>query len=146
MKLPYYLFIAFLFFYSCNEVQNKNTASAANIKIVTQLFDYFNAHDWPKMASLYSDTANFKDPSFGIQVVKQSQAQTIKKYSELQAFIPNIHDSITAMYASGEKNIIVEFTSTGTMLDGQHMELPICAIFTLQEGKIVGDYTYYDNQ
>ena len=41
--------------------------------------------------------------------------------------------------------MIVEFISTGTAEDGSQFELPICTIFTIENGKITKDFTYYDN-
>ena len=50
-------------------MQEKNTI------IANQLFEYFNKHDWPKMANLYTDPAEFKDPSFGVEPIKQTRQQ-----------------------------------------------------------------------
>lgn len=52
------------------------------------LFERFNQHDWEGMAALYTDTAEFKDPSFGKGMVKQTRAETVKKYKELNALFP----------------------------------------------------------
>ena len=41
--------------------------------------------------------------------------------------------------------MIVEFVSTGTAPDGTKFELPIVSIFTIEEGMITKDWTYYDN-
>ena len=120
-------------------------ASSENEKLVKLYFDHFNKHDWAKMASLYTETADFKDPSFGQDVVKQTRAQTITKYTELNAQFKDIHDEVSAMYPSGDKHIIVEFISSGTAPDGSKFTLPICTIFALENGLITKDFTYYDN-
>lgn len=49
------------------------------------------------------------------------------------------------MYPSGENHIIVEFVSSGTAPDNSKFELPICTIFTIENGLITKDFTYYDN-
>jgi ketosteroid isomerase-like protein len=137
-------FLLFLSLYSCT-TQNKKDMTADNEKLIKQYFDHFNNHDWVKMASLYADPADFRDPSLGQEIVKQTRAQTVKKYEELSAAFKDIRDSITAIYPSGEKHIIVEFVSSGTAPDGSKFTLPICTIFTIENGLITKDYTYYDN-
>ena len=110
------------------------------------MFERFNQHDWEGMAALYTDTAEFKDPSFGKGIVKQTRAETVKKYKDLNAMFTNFRDSVTALYPSGDKHVTVEFISKGTAPDGTVFELPICTILTIENGFITKDYTYYDNQ
>lgn len=140
--LTTFLLFAAIILSSCN---NSNTTSTDNEKLVKQYFDHFNNHDWTKMANMYSETADFKDPSLGQGIVKQTRQQTIDKYSQLNQIFPDIHDEIIQIYPSGDKHIIVEFVSTGTSPDGPTFELPICTIFTIEDGIITKDFTYYDN-
>jgi len=116
-----------------------------NMDLVNQYFEHFNNHDWKKMAEMYTETAEFKDPSLGQGIVKQTREQTAKKYSELNEAFPDLKDNVIQVYPSGENHIIVEFVSSGTAPDGSKFELPICTIFTIENGKIVKDFTYYDN-
>jgi ketosteroid isomerase-like protein len=97
------------------------------------------------MAEMYSETADFKDPSLGKGIVKQTREQTARKYADLNALFPNLKDEILEMYPSGDNHVIVEFLSTGTAPDSTKFELPICTIFTIENGKITKDFTYYDN-
>ena len=64
--------------------------------------------------------------------------------TELQQTIPDIHDSLLQLYHAGN-HVIVEFISRGTAPDKTAFLLPICTIFEIKQGKIVSDYTYYDN-
>lgn len=112
---------------------------------IQRYFTYFNQHDWNKLAEMYIEKAQFKDPSLGKGIVTQNRQQTIQKYSELQKVFPDIHDTIIAIYPSGEKHIIVEFISTGTAPDKSKFELPITTIFTIENNLISSDFTYYDN-
>lgn len=114
--------------------------------VVRLMFERFNQHDWEGMAALYTDTAEFKDPSLGKGIVKQTRTETIKKYKELNGFFPDIRDSVVAMYPSGDKVVTVEFISKGKGQDGTVLELPISTIITVENGFISKDYTYYDNQ
>jgi ketosteroid isomerase-like protein len=132
--------LAVLFLLSaCNKQQEENK------KLVQQYFEYFNSHNWNKMAAIYSDTADFKDPTLGQGIVKQTRKQILEKYSELNKIFPNLKDEITAMYPSGDNNIVVEFTSSGIAADSSKFELPICTIFTIENGLITKDFTYFDN-
>jgi isopentenyldiphosphate isomerase len=59
--------------------------------------------------------------------VKQSQQQTIAKYTELAKMFPDIRDSVISVYPSDSNYIIVEFISKGSM-PSNTFELPICTI------------------
>jgi hypothetical protein len=56
---------------SCTN-QSKTTImkSTENEKLIKTYFEHFNNHDWKKMAEMYTETADFKDPSLGIGIVK----------------------------------------------------------------------------
>lgn len=136
-------FILFLFI-SCNP-DKKDLTMNTNIKLVKSYFELFNKHDWVKLSALYIEDAEFKDPSLGKGIVKQSRAQFINKYSELCGIFPDLRDNVIQIYSSGEKHVIVEFVSTGTAEDGAKFELPICTIFTIEAGQITKDFTYFDN-
>jgi ketosteroid isomerase-like protein len=116
-----------------------------NMETATEMFAAFNAHDWQKMTSYYSSDANYLDPAYGMEYVKKSSAEIIEKYSGMEKMFPNIHDEVKGMYASGDK-VTVEFISTGSSGDSIKFSLPICAVLTFQNGKIISDATYYDNQ
>lgn len=128
---------------ACNK--SLNTASTENERIVRQCYEHFNKHEWEKMAALYTETAEFKDPSLGQDVVKQSRQQIVEKYTALTEMFPDVKDEVVQIYPSGDKHIIVEFVSTGTAPDSSKFELPICTIFTIENGQIAKDFTYYDN-
>ena len=145
MKKVFTLFIIAIAIASCNLKNNKNMETTENEKLVKQYFENFNNHDWVKMANMYAEVAEFKDPSLGQGLVKQTRQQIIAKYTELNKVFPNIHDNVIQTYTSGDQHIIVEFISTGTAPDNSTFELPICTILTIENGKITKDFTYYDN-
>lgn len=123
----------------------KNSASTDNETLVKQYFEHFNKHEWAKMANMYAENAEFKDPSLGQGIVKQTRQQIMDKYAELNKIFPNLHDQVIQIYPSGDKHIIVEFVSTGTAPDNTKFELPICTILTIENGLITKDFTYFDN-
>jgi ketosteroid isomerase-like protein len=141
MKNLIFAFIVTVILNACSNKQGNN----ANEKLVRQYFEYFNTHDWNKLVSMYADTTDFKDPTLGLGIVKQTRKQTLEKYTELNKIYPNIKDEITAIYPSGDKHIIVEFTSTGMAVDSTTFRLPICSILTIENGLITKDFTYFDN-
>ena len=137
------------FVFSCKQNEEKviisESNSANNEKVARELFVHFNNHNWQKMADLYIENAEFKEPASGMVVHQKSKEMIIKEYSELQNQFPDVQDSVVAVYPSGDKNVIVEFVSKGTLPDQSKFELPICTIFTIENGKITKDYTYFDN-
>ncbi len=139
------LVVAFLIISCNNQNQPKPMETTKNEKLVKVYFEYFNSHNWKKMSEMYIETADFKDPSFGKGIVKQTRKQTEDKYAELNKIFPDLHDKIVQIYPSGENHIVVEFVSTGTAPDNSKLELPICTVFTIENGLITKDFTYFDN-
>lgn len=133
-----------IFFISCTTNKSELIMSK-NIELVKTYFELFNKHQWNELSKLYIKDAEFKDPSLGQGIVKQTRDQFIVKYSELNAIFPDLRDDIVQIYPSGEKHVIVEFISTGTAEDNSKFELPICTIFTIENGQIIKDYSYFDN-
>ena len=128
-----------------NQTKEKTMATSTNEKLVKQYFEHFNNHEWTKMANMYAETTDFKDPSLGQGIVKQTRQQIVDKYSELHKVFPDLHDQVIQTYPSGDKHIIVEFVSSGTAPDHSKFELPICTIFTIENGLIIKDFSYFDN-
>jgi ketosteroid isomerase-like protein len=134
-------------FLSCNSSKKdlkEIDKSAANKALIVQYFNHFNNHEWQKMADMYTERPEMKDPAYGLTNVKMTKADIVKKYSELNEMIPDLHDSVINMYDAND-NIIVEFESSGTAPDGSKFKLPICTIFEIKNGQIAKDLTYYDN-
>lgn len=145
MKILLTLSILILALIACNNSKKNTMATSDNEKLVKTYFEHFNRHEWKKMAEMYSENAEFKDPSLGPGIVKQTWPQIIKKYSELNQVFPDLNDKVIQIYPSGDNHIIVEFVSSGTATDGSKFELPICTVFTFENGIITKDFTYYDN-
>lgn len=112
-------------------------------KIVRQLFDSFNRHQWAEMAGLYAENAEFLDLAFGAAYVARTHEQIQRHYEELHQLFPDIRDEVTSLVSCGDK-VVVEFISSGTDSGGSSWSLPICTVFTVKENKIARDATYYD--
>lgn len=145
MKKLSILLIAAFTLIACSNPKEKTMAVSANEKLVEKYFEYFNKHQWRQLADMYVETSEFKDPSLGHGIVKQTRQQIIDKYSQLNKIFPDIHDQVLQIYPSGDEHIIVEFVSSGTAADNSKFELPICVIFTIKNGLIVKDFSYFDN-
>ena len=143
MKKLILIFSLIIAMFSCNKSSNQ---SSENQAIIKKLYEHFNKHEWQKMADLYVEVIDFKDPSFGTEITKQTRQQTAQKYSEMEKMFPDVRDEVVQIYDSGNNVVIVEFVSTGTAPDGTKFKMPICSIYTIENGKIAKDFTYYDNQ
>ena len=130
---------------SCEPVKKTSLEVVNHEPLINTYFEHFNHHAWEKMASMYADSAYFKDPSLGKGVMMQSRKDIIEKYAGLEQMFPDIQDEVKETYPSGNNYIIVEFISRGTAPDGSKFELPICTIFRIENGLITQDFTYYDN-
>lgn len=135
--------IALLFLSTSFYARNK-PGEVKNADVVRAMFEAFNQHEWQKMASFYEEQAQFLDPSYGPRYVSRSRQQTVEHYLELEKMFPDIKDELTHMIVSGNQ-VVVQFVSTGTAPNGARWQLPICTVFTLRDGKIITDATYYDN-
>lgn len=145
MKKLLTLFFTILSLIACNNTKEKTIETSDNEKLVKLYFEHFNNHEWTKMANMYAEISEFKDPSLGQGIVKQTRQQIIDKYSELNKVFPDLHDQVIQTYPSGNKHIIVEFVSSGTGPDKVKFELAICTILTIEKGVITKDFTYFDN-
>lgn len=145
MKKLALIIFATLTIVSCNNQKQQKMNSTENEKLVIKYFEHFNNHEWEKMANMYVENSEFKDPSLGKGIVKQTRKEIVEKYSELNKIFPDLHDKVIQTYLSGDNHIIVEFISTGTAPDNSKFELPICTILTIENGMIVKDFTYFDN-
>jgi ketosteroid isomerase-like protein len=149
MKKAYTLLFSVVVLVACNNPQTPvaatvNATTDNNVAVVRQMFDAFNTHDWARMYSFYDPGARYLDPAFGLEYVMKTEEEIVGKYTGMQKYFPDIRDSLTGVYPSGDK-VIVEFISMGKAADGTSFKLPIVSILTVRDGKIVTDATYYDN-
>jgi hypothetical protein len=117
-----------------------------NVELAKKAFATFNAHDWAAHANCFSESCKNLDPSLGSDYVVLDHKEKVAKYEKLNQWSPDIKDSITNIFGAGDK-VLVQFISSGTArMDStdQKWSLPICTVFTIKEGLIVMDETYYD--
>lgn len=142
-----FLFISVLIFIQCSCVNNsKMDIVENNIDIAKKSFAAFNAHNWEEQASYFSDTCQYIDPSYGDTPVVKSRIEKIEKYLKMEEMSPDIKDEITSIFGAEDK-VVIQFISSGTAKTEQgdyKWSLPICCVFTFQNGLIVKDATYYN--
>ncbi|MBT1703835.1 nuclear transport factor 2 family protein [Chryseosolibacter indicus] len=131
--------LAFVLIAFVSHAQNRNK----NLEATQHIFEAFNAHKWEQMLSYYSKDAVFHDASLGKPI--QDPETILKRHQHLEEYFNDIRVDLKSIYPSGE-NVIIEFVSTGTSVQGEKLNLPICTILTFKDGKVVRDATYYDNQ
>jgi ketosteroid isomerase-like protein len=128
---------------ACNNNAKKEVATEQEA-FIKAYFALFNQHKWEQLANLYAPQVQIKDPAYGTHTITMQPPEILKKYKELQQMVPDVKDSVTTIYSSGN-SCIVAFTSTGTDANGKKFSLPICTIMTIEKGKLTADLTYYDN-
>jgi len=81
------LFMLITALISCNDKDVSNS-TAVNIEITNQYFENFNNHNWGKVAEMYAETVECKDPSFGNKIVRQAKEQIFQRISEMEKSYP----------------------------------------------------------
>lgn len=127
-----------------SNANDNNDLNNKNVKLVHELFKKFNAHDWEAVGNMYTDKASFKFPDKGNKIIVSTIKETIERYEELHKYFPDIQNEIINIYPS-KNSVIVEFISRGNSADNIKLELPICIILTFENGKIIKDFTYYND-
>jgi ketosteroid isomerase-like protein len=108
--------------------------------IVQRLFSAFNRHDIDTMARLYASDAILESPDFCS--ARRGPEGVRKTYADLFRTFPDIVDQVTGSVASGER-VAVQFVAHSQGFGASH-ELRLATFFTIRNGLIVHDETYFD--
>ncbi|MEM8896318.1 MAG: nuclear transport factor 2 family protein [Bacteroidota bacterium] len=137
MKSTLTILITFI----CATALAQSNLAEQNRKIALGVFEAFNAHNWELMISHYHQDVILEDPSLeGTQIGTSGMKEKYEGYAE---YVPNIQDAVVNIYAF-DQNVVIEFISHGTTVEGETFSLPICTVMTIKDGKITRDATYYD--
>ncbi|WP_158563381.1 nuclear transport factor 2 family protein [Chitinophaga silvatica] len=140
-----YIPLSLLLFFVLSCVEPGGKISFNNNKeVIRSLFEAYNNHDWATVAGCYADSTLFLDASLGDSAIYQTQEATIKRYQALHQKYPDMKAEIKDIYSDGN-HVIVEFVAVGTARNSQ-MKLAQCAVFTLKDGKIVENNTYFERK
>jgi ketosteroid isomerase-like protein len=125
-----------------NSTATSNGVESPAQAVVRRLFSAFNRHDLDAIAHLYAgdavlDSTDFCAKRLGPEAVRRT-------YSELFRLFPDITDRVVASVAS-EDRVAVQFVShsQGFM---PTQEIRLATFFTIRNGLILTDETYFDAQ
>jgi steroid delta-isomerase-like uncharacterized protein len=110
--------------------------------LVEAYFAAFNQHDVDAVMDLYAPHATMLDPTYdepveGKDVIRQHLV-------DLFAAVPDVNDEVVSTVVQ-PGFAAVEIVATGTAVGTtEPFTLPIATIFTIADGRITRDATYYD--
>jgi steroid delta-isomerase-like uncharacterized protein len=111
-------------------------------EVVRRLFSAFNRHDLEALVQLYAgdavlDSTDFCRKRLGPEGVRRT-------YLELFRSFPDVSDQVVATVASGDR-VAVQFISHSQGF-APTQEIRLATFFTIREGLILSDETYFDAQ
>jgi ketosteroid isomerase-like protein len=114
------------------------------IKTVRNKFAAFNQHDVAAIEEIYSTTATLNSPDYRNLVGNKPIAETYRKIFDS---IPDAKDTIEQLESAG-KHVYVQFVLSGHWngLQDKPISVRIMAAYTVKDGRIVDDATYYDRK
>ena len=115
----------------------------SNLTLIKNLYAAANRHDWPEVASYYSNPTRFLEPSMGADYHPVLHEEIIARYVSLEEAYSNFRMEIVGIYPY-RNTVTVEYVSTGAEITGHLWKLPMCSVFTLKDGKIVQEAVYYN--
>lgn len=110
--------------------------------LVDGYFAAFNRHDVDAVVAFYAADATMLDPTYDEPVRGRDVIQ--QHLADLFASVPDVHDEVVSTVVQ-PGFAAVELVATGTAVGAPDpFTLPLASFFTITEGKIVRDATYYD--
>jgi|GEM_PF-706632 len=119
--------------------------------VVRAHFDLLNRHDLNGLARQYAADAAVRSPSW--EGVHTGGAAVQAAYGRYFATSPDLRYTVTNVVVAPQA-VTVEYRSTGTMtkpengepdyMTGKTYTLQNCAVFTVKNGKITTESTYFD--
>jgi limonene-1,2-epoxide hydrolase len=114
------------------------------LEVVRSKFAAFNQHDAHAIEEIYAGAATLNSPDYNNLVGNKAIADT---YRKLFDSIPDAKDNIERL-ESVDKRVYVQFTLTGHWngMQDKPIGIRIMAIYTVEDGRIIEDATYYDRK
>ena len=114
------------------------------IEAVRNKFAAFNRHDVGAIEEIYSRTATLNSPDYRNLVGNKPIAETYRKIFDS---IPDAKDNIELLDSSG-KHVYAQFVLSGHWngMQDKPISVRIMAAYTVKNGRIVDDATYYDRK
>ena len=124
-----------------------NESATATIEMLQAFADAWNHHDTDALMSFMSDDCVF-EASAGPEVsgTRYVGREAVRAgFSEVFATFPDAHWSGARHLVHGTRGVS-EWTFTGTRMDGSHVEVNGCDLFTFRDGKIAVKNSYRKNR
>jgi ketosteroid isomerase-like protein len=114
------------------------------VKTVRQKFEAFNRHDAAAIEGIYATDAVLHSPDYPELAGNSRIADT---YRGLFDALPDANDSVENIDRSGDR-VYAQFVLSGHLkgMGGKFVKVPIISVYTVRDGHIVADSTYYDRK
>ena len=109
-----------------------------------EIADAFNRHDVEGVMAFFADDAVFETPKgpdpWGRRFVGKEQVR--EGVAARFAGIPDVHYGDDSHWVSGDRGVS-EWTLTGTTIDGEHIQVRGCDLWTFRDGLVVRKDSYW---
>jgi limonene-1,2-epoxide hydrolase len=114
------------------------------LEAVRNKFAAFNQHDVGTIEEIYARSAILNSPDYSNLVGNKAIAETYRKIFDS---IPDARDDVQLLESVG-KHVYVQFILTGhwNRMQDRPVNVRIIAVYTVEDGRIVDDATYYDRK
>ena len=115
-----------------------------SIETVRSKFTAFNQHDVAAIENIYSSGAVLNSPDYHGLAGNEPIAETYRKLFDA---IPDAKDDVESL-ESTDNHVYVQFVLSGHWhgMQDQPISIHIIAVYTVVDGRIVDDATYYDRK
>lgn len=129
---------------ACTETATVPPDQTGPAGTVQRKFISFDDHDAATIQEIYAVDAVLHSPDYPELKGNAGIADT---YRQLFSAIPDAKDEVLSFDVIGNK-VYVQFALTGHFggTAGKPIRVPIMSIYTVQDGHIVADTTYYDRK
>ena len=114
------------------------------LEVVRNKFAAFNKHDVGAIEEIYAEVATLNSPEYSNLVGNKAIAETYRKIFDS---IPDAQDGIELLESVG-KHVYARFILSGHWngMQDKPISVRIMAAYTVKDGRIVDDATYYDRK
>jgi len=119
-------------------------AEHRSVALIREKFEAFNRHDVEAIGKSYASTATLHSPDYPSLVGNEPIADT---YRKLFAAVPDAKDDLETLEDSAN-HVYAQFVMSGHLMGAQDkpINVRIVSIYTVKDGRIVEDATYYDRK
>jgi ketosteroid isomerase-like protein len=120
------------------------TAETVTTDTLREIADAFNRHDVDGIMAFFAEDAVFETPKgpdpWGRRFVGKEQVR--EGIAARFAGIPDVDYGEDSHWVSGNRGVS-EWTLTGTTIDGEHLELRGCDLWTFRDGQVTRKDSYW---